>query len=179
MPISLAFKEKLSLIVFEEYHRAGTHLLNNREVQVKNWLIIEGSAREFTVNYDQTSHEQTQWFWFKNDFLYTTPGFFSQQPVESYVEILEDSHLVYIDFQNFHTLKKTYPEAAHFSELIRDQGQRLANIYINQMRSLNGKERYQWLFKEHPNLFNLARQKDIAYFLGIKPDTLGRLRKSE
>jgi len=178
MPISFSLQEKLKLIIFEEHHLGGTYILNNREIPIKSWIIIKGSAREFKTTKDYVG-EQTQWFWFENEFIYTTPGFFSQQPAESYIEILEDSHLVCIDFQSFYSLKKTDPEAERLSELLRDQNQRMINKYLNQLRTLNGKARYELLFKVHPKLFNLAKQKDIAYFLGIVPDTLGKLRKNE
>ena len=176
--ISFSLKEQLKKIVFEEFYAEGIYILNHREIQVKSGLIMSGSAREFTINKDDKS-ELTEWFWFENQFMYTTPGFFSQQPAESYIETLEDTHLVYIDFKNFQILKKAYPETEHFSELIRDDRKRLYNSYINQLKMLKSKERYQLLFKAYPKLFNVARQKDIASFLGITPDTLGKLRKSE
>jgi len=177
-PIPSSFKENLKLVLSEEYTKAGTHILNNREIQKKIWLIISGTAREYTTQ-EGSKYEHTKWFWFENDIVYTEPGFFTQQPAQSYIEILEDSHLVYIDFQNFQSLKKAYPELELLLEQIREHSKRSATRYLDDLRILSATERYQQLFKAHPKLFNIAKQKDIAYFLGISPDTLGRLRKSE
>ena len=176
--ISFSLKEQLKKIVFEEFYAGGIYILNNREIQVKSWLIMSGSAREFTINKDDKS-ESTQWFWFENQILDTTPGIFSRQPAESYIQTLEKTHLVYIDFNNLRQLIREYPEAEHFFHLITDHNRRLVNTALNQFRTLSSEKRYQLLFQTRPNLFNVAKQKDIAYFLGIATDTLGKLRKKE
>lgn len=177
-PLSLKMKEMLRSSIGEEFHKKGTLLLHSREPQLKYWLVVEGSVREFSGR-PYSADQHTEWFWYQHDFIYTMPGFFSQRPTENYLEILEYTHLIYINYEDYSTLKSKFPEAELLFERIRDHHKKLVFNHLNQLRHLTARERYEILFSERPQLFNLCKQKDIACFLGIEPDTLSRIRKSK
>jgi len=178
MTLSPKFIADIQSLIQEQRLKKGAILLNSRETPLKYWWIFKGCAREFRLDYNQLITDQTQWFWYDGDFIYTMPGFFSQRASDSYIELLEDSHLLYIEFQTYKLLKARYEEAEQYWELIREQFKVSVFQHLTEMRSLSAKERYLSLFKAHPKIFYLAKQKDIAYFLGIKADTLSRLRRS-
>jgi CRP-like cAMP-binding protein len=175
--LSAAFINQLQKYLYEENFKKGTIILHPRELPSKCWWLLSGCAREYIINYNESVPDQTKWFWNTDDFIYTTPGFFSQSASESYIELLEDSHVLYIEFNNYLLMMSEFEEARQYWELIRDE------LIINTFRHLHGlcglnaRERYLVLFEKNPKLFYLAKQKDIAYFLGIEADTLGRLRK--
>ncbi|MBB6499147.1 Crp/Fnr family transcriptional regulator [Pedobacter cryoconitis] len=159
----------------EESFKKGTKILYQREVQKRAWFIIKGSAREFKEDQNNHPQEQTTWFWFDGDLIYTVPGFFSQDPVLSSVELLEDSQLVYLKIEDYVHLKNG---TALLFDKIRDHYESLRQQYYISKSHLSGKEKYLQLFKVHPELFNYAKQKDIAYFLGLSPNSLSRLRRT-
>jgi len=174
MPLSAVVKVMLMDMVFEEVNKKGTRILNQREIQKRLWFIFDGSAREFKEDKNAEVQEQTLWFSFHGDLLYTIPGFFSQTAAPSSIELLEDSHLVYLNIEDYMRLEK---EMNFTFAKIRDHYDALRQEYQTNRFHLGGKQKYLQLFSAHPQLFNNAKLKDIAYFLGISPNSLSRLRK--
>ena len=162
----------------EEYCSKDTYL-SKKAIQNKIWFIINGSAREFKTDSDSTESEHTIWFWYPDDVLYVTPGFFSQSPVQSSIQFLEDSHLLYISFEDYNYLKQNFAETEVITEKIRDYYETARHCYLLDRIRHNCEEKYQELFKSHPKLFNQAKLKDIASFLCVNPDTLSRFRKKK
>lgn len=174
MPLSAVFKVMLMDMVFEEVCKKGTRILNQREIQKRLWFIIEGSAREFKEDKNAEIQEQTLWFSFNGDLLYTIPGFFSETAAPSSIELLEDSHLVYVNVEDYLRLEK---EMDFLFKKIRDHYDALRQNYEFNRLHISGKQKYLQLFTAHSSLFNNAKMKDIAYFLGISPNSLSRFRK--
>lgn len=174
MPLSVLVKQRMMGMIISELHEKGTRILYQREVQNKIWFIVRGSAREYRDDLGAGLHEKTTWFWFATDIIYTVPGFFGQNPVQSSIELLEDSHLLYLNIDDYLYLKN---ETTILFEKIRDHCESLRLAHWQNNIHLNGKQKYLQLFQLHPNLFIYAKQKDIANFLGITPDTLSKLRK--
>ncbi|AMP99052.1 hypothetical protein AY601_2151 [Pedobacter cryoconitis] len=174
MPLSSVVKMMLMEMVFEEFGKKGTRILYQREIQGRLWFIIEGSAREFKEDKNADIQEQTSWFLFSGDLLYTIPGFFSQTPAPSSIELLEDSHLVYLNVEDYLRLEQ---EMNFLFTKIRDHYDAVRQNYEFNRLHLSGRQKYLQLFTAHPSLFNSAKMKDIACFLGISPNSLSRFRK--
>lgn len=174
MPVSAVVKVMLMDMVFEDFCKKGTRILYQREIQKKLWFIFDGSAREFKEDKNAEVQEQTLWFSFSGDLLYTIPGFFSEAAAPSSIELLEDSHLVYVNVEDYLRLEK---EMDSLFRRIRDHYDAVRQEYQANRLHLSGKQKYLQLFKAHPSLFNNAKMKDIAYFLGISPNSLSRFRK--
>lgn len=173
MPLSSVVKMMLMEMVFEEFGKKETRILNQREIQKRLWFIFDGSAREFKDK-NAEIQEQTLWFSFSGDLLYTIPGFFSQTPASGSIELLEDSHLVYLNVEDYLRLER---ETDFLFKKIRDHYDAVRQNYEFNRLHLSGKQKYLQLFTAHPSLFNSAKMKDIAYFLGISPNSLSRFRK--
>ena len=176
LPLSLKLKRRLKSILHEIQYGKGARILNCRERQTTVWLMINGLAKEAYTN-PNTYKEKTNWFWFKNNFIYTTPGFFDQQPSESAIELLTDCKLVLISYDDFSKLKKEFPEAEKLSEMIRSAYEKTRRAHAEDIKSLTTTKRY---LKHRPvilELLKVAMQKDVAEYLGMSSDTLGRLRK--
>ncbi|MET4140943.1 cyclic nucleotide-binding domain-containing protein [Pedobacter sp. UYP1] len=176
MPISPVVKMMLMDILFEEFYTKGTRILYQREIQSQLWFIINGSAREFKEDKNAGVQEQTLWFSFNGDLLYTIPGFFSQTAAPGSIELLEDSHLIYLDIDDYQKMEK---ETNLLFSKIRDHYEASKQEYQTNKLHLSGKDKYLQLFTTHPSLFNNAKMKDIAYFLGISANSLSRLRKNK
>ncbi|MBB5619436.1 CRP-like cAMP-binding protein [Pedobacter cryoconitis] len=174
MPLSSVVKVMLIDMVFEEVSKKGTRILNQREIQKRLWFIFDGSAREFKEDKNAEVQEQTLWFSFNGDLLYTIPGFFSETAAPSSIELLEDSHLIYMNVEDYLRLEK---EMDFLFKKIRDHYDAVRQEYQRNRLHLSGKQKYLQLFTAHPSLFNNAKMKDIAYFLGISPNSLSRFRK--
>lgn len=176
MRLSIDFKRKLKATLYEVQYEKGIRILNCRERQGIVWLMLEGFSREVHLN-PVTFKEKTTWFWGKNSFLYTVPGFFDQQPAESAIELVTDAKLVFISYDDFCLLKKEHPEAEMLSEIIRGAYEKTRRELADDIQHQTTKSIYLKYKVTITELLKVARQKDVAEYLGMTSDTLGRLRK--
>lgn len=168
IPLLVQLREYLHFID----HNTGTIILHYKEVQKVAWFLGAGTCAEITID-PFTKNEITTFFWSENDFLFTTPGFFSQQPSESYIQTLEPCSFAFMTFENFLKLKQQFAETEILSEKIRDYYKTLNSqrIIENKRKSL---DRINGLQLVHQNLFELCTRKQLASYLNMTPDTLKR-----
>lgn len=153
--------------------RRGTLLVEKGKRQQVVWFLHLGTAKEVTV--DEVSMEgRVSWFWYPSDFLFSYPGFFAQEPAIASIELVEDSVLLEISYADFMEVRDSYAEVPLLVEKIRAHYEKMRVGHAADLVNLNARERYQKFFAAHKGLFNVARHKDIASFLGIKDDGFHR-----
>ncbi|MBC8986682.1 Crp/Fnr family transcriptional regulator [Pedobacter sp. N36a] len=172
-PLSAGLVNALRPFLKEHDGHKGEILLQKGKKGDQVWFICEGHAREIGVDLEN-GNEMTSWFWFKEDFIFAYPGFFSQQPAESAVELIEECRLIEMDYEDFIILRDTFPEVWPLVESIRHYYDHLRLTHLKDLQSLSAKVKYLKFYHEHKSLFNIARHKDIANFLGIKDDGFNR-----
>lgn len=174
--VSHQFKAALRSRLQETAYKKGSRILNFHEKQQIVWFMLEGLAREIRVN-TETFEEKTMWFWSEMSFLYTTPGFFSQQPSECTIEILRDCRMVLMSYQDWTLLKGEFKETEIITEKIRGTYDKLRHEHIDDIKNLNTLDRY---LKHKPALLQflgVTKLKYVAEYMSMSADRLGRLRK--
>lgn len=170
--VSNGFTQSLRSLIAFRRGRKGERLVLAGRVQQLVWFLHRGTAREVSLGEDGL--ERTSWFWHASDFLFSYPGFFSREAALSDIELVEDSLLLEISFEHFLWLKESFPEVELLVEKIRAQHEKQRVAYARDLLDLRASERYRKLFAAHRELFNVARHRDIASFLGIRDDSLRR-----
>lgn len=175
--LSLEFKNALKLVLYEVEHPRGRRILNAMQVQRNMWFLLSGLIREVYLD-QENFREYTSWFWFPNSCVCTEPGLFSQEASESAVEVIEDSRLISISYQDWDMLKARFPEVSLLSEKIRSSYGRLKQHHNQEKAYLSAEERYLKHEQTLKYLFARAMLKHIAEFMSMAPDTLSKLRKN-
>jgi CRP-like cAMP-binding protein len=91
--------------------------------------------------------------------------------------MLEDSTIHCISFSNLQQLFNKHPKflalkTYYVEQSMMDMAQHSADLAM-----LDARERYYKFMKEKPQLINRVPQYYIAAYLGIKPQSLSRIRK--
>lgn len=160
----------------ETTYKKGSRILNFHEKQKIVWFMLEGLAREIRIN-RETFEEKTMWFWSEMSFLFTTPGFFSQQLSECTIEILKDCRMLLMSYQDWIMLKDEFKETEFITEKIRGSYDKLRQEHIDDLKNLNTVNRY---LKHKPQLLQLlgaTKLKYVAEYMSMSADRLGKLRK--
>lgn len=176
MRLNTRFKSLLRPMLFEAVYCKGARILNFRQQQEMVWFMLDGLAREIRVN-ERSYEERTIWFWLPFTFVYTTPGFFSQKPSVSTIELLKDCRMVMISYDNWQKLKRLFKEAEQVTEMIRDVDVKLRSVHEEQIRTMTTEDRYKENLDLMDRLFGLTKRKFIAEFMGMSVDRIGKLRK--
>ena len=111
--------------------------------------------------------------WWVGDF----DAFYNQVPSQLYIEAIEDSALLAIDYTQ---LQKIYKEAPIFERYFRIL---TTQAFIAQRKRIlsslekNTRERYSEFCISYPNIEERVANYDIANYLGVSPENLSRVRK--
>lgn len=118
-------------------------------------------------------------FAFENNWVTQYKSLFNQIPSELNIRALENGEILVMDMEKVKILSETVPEiqkvrASMAEEYFSQSTERASNL-IN----LDAKGRYEALIKDIPQIHQRVPQYYIASFLGIKPQSLSRIRKEK
>jgi len=173
LPLSTALKEDLSAKLVVRKAEKGEILIAEGKVCNQLFFIRKGCLRGFHY---QNGKEITLWFGFENDFATSTYSFVSQKAGYENIEIIEESILYAITYEDLNTIYRLHPEFNYAGRLLTEK------YYLDLMeRTLRlqyqtAKENYLQLITTHPHILKRASLGHIASYLGISQETLSRIR---
>ena len=141
--------------------------------QISNGLaFINSGSLQF---YTETEHSKlTINFFTENQWVADVESLLMQQPSKNYIEAVEDSEIASITLKDFHALMDIYPCFSLLNVLMADFT--ISPAHLATITTKNPDERYQELLLKHPDWINRFPQMQIASYLGMKPETLSRVR---
>ncbi|HBH22930.1 MAG TPA: Crp/Fnr family transcriptional regulator [Cytophagales bacterium] len=112
-------------------------------------------------------------YWFISSYsamIAQTPSYFS-------VEALEDATLLEINYSKWLDLRESDPFWYKFLLRFVEQGFIIKEKRERELLLLDAETRYRNFLKDYPGMERRVKQHIIASFLGIKPESLSRIRK--
>lgn len=172
--VSLTEDEKkavLSLAIFRSVKK-GTTLLKVGEKSNDGYFVLKGCIRTY---YMIDGEEKTTAFYTEMEAL-TPHCVINKAPSEYYVSCVKDTVLlvsnpdmeteIFSKFPKFETLCRILAE-----ELLAKQ-----QINFDEFKTSSPEQRYLKLLEKRPDLIQRVPQHQLASYLGIKPQSLSRLR---
>jgi CRP/FNR family transcriptional regulator, anaerobic regulatory protein len=104
-------------------------------------------------------------------------SFYNNKPTIYSLQALEDCVILAFNTTQFEAARSAYPA---FHEFINQSHSRATAAVTNrfvEMKSLSAEERYLKLMNTYPNVFQRVPLSNIASYLGVKPQSLSRIRK--
>lgn len=150
-------------------------LLQEGEVCRNVYFLISGFFRMFYVDYD--GNEINYRFADKNNFLVDFQSFLTQKPSHFYWQAMQDAELFALSYQDIHNLYASSPAWNNFGRLIAERVYLQLNERVEMLLFMTPEERYKYLLDTKPELFMQVSQFHLSSYLGIKPESLSRLRK--
>lgn len=173
MPITEELEGVIVASGFIRSFRKGTLLLEAGKPSNECYFILKGCIRSFYV---RDGDEITTEFYTEEQAV--TPSAYGKGiPSGYYLECLEDTisgvgtpeleTVVYQRFPQLESVTRALVEAIMAKQLDS----------MDDFKMSSPEERYLNLLKTRPDLFQRAPQYQIASYLGIKPESLSRIRK--
>lgn len=142
------------------------------------WLLVKGAVR-FLYS-DEEGKESNVWFSLDNDVVADTPSFVNQIPSYVSIQLLEDSELYAIEYDNLQNLlQKHHPFALWYIKLVEKFYVSQMEDRIDDLQFLTAKQRYEKLLTQFPNISNRISLGHIASYLNITQETLSRIRSGK
>ena len=112
----------------------------------------------------------------ENNFCTSVASFINQVASSENIKAMEKTKLIYINFRNFKLLIERYPVYKDLYIKIVEDYLTFMTWRLESVMLMDAKERYDSLMKVFPKLFLRIRNKDLAAYLGISPETLSRIK---
>jgi len=173
IPITKELEGELRKIEFIKSYPKGTILLEEGKISNECYFIIKGCIRSF---YIKDGEEKTTEF-FTEEQAVIPSAYGNKTPSEYYVECIEDT-ITGVGTPELET--EMYQKFPQIESLNRALGEVIMAKYQDtfaEFKMASPEERYLTLLKNRPELIQRAPQHQIASYLGIKPESLSRIRK--
>lgn len=151
----------------------GALLLHSGEVCEQVWFIGRGLVRAYFL---KDGEEVTQQFFFEGNYTTDYESFLTRQPSQLHLHALESTLLLGLHREAMHRLYAADPGAERMGRRIAEE------IFISVSRRNrsflldSAEKRYLDLLRERPKVMQRVPQRHIASYLGVKPESLSRIR---
>jgi len=161
--------------LFTESHlKPGEYFLEEGKICRSVAFIEKGLLRYFVT---QDGNEKTHYFNKENEFSCNYSSFLPGTPSDTAIQALEETTLYLISYDNLQRLYADLKEGERFGRLAIEQ---VFLSFREQIRSLYADppaRRYQQFLESYGDLVQRIPQYYIASYVGVKPQSLSRIRK--
>lgn len=168
-------EEQLFLNAFKPYVlKKNDYFLQATEVNTKLGFLSKGLVRYFVFKNDE---EATLEFTKEGEFVADYGSFISKEPSIQNIQALEDCEFLVIDYE---ALQKLYKVSRNANLLGRVIIEHRFIIMVNQLLTVhryNPEDRYRYFLEHYKDLTQRIPQYLIASYVGVKPQSLSRIRK--
>ena len=151
------------------------HFLNEGSACKYLAFVTKGILCAYSINEDGIKHIlqfPTQHYWTTD-----LASYFKKEKSAHSIEALSDSELILISYESFEEVCLKVPKFERFFRILFQNAIISSNSRIKEIQSDSAIFRYQTLLKNQPDLINQIPHHYIASYLGIKPQSLSRIRK--
>ena len=149
-----------------------------KEGQVSRNLYFVDSGATHTFIIDKKGEAHTVQFGFEGYWVGDMYSFFSGNPAIFNVETLEPTTLFAMKHVDFEKACEQIPKFEMFFRILVQNGYLSSLQRIAKSFSEDAEQRYLMLIKNHPDLPQRVPQYLVASYLGIKPQSLSRIRQN-
>jgi hypothetical protein len=113
----------------------------------------------------------------ENEWVTYIKSFMHRIPSDMNIKALEDTQLLRLSYNNMQELFRLQPKFMALKNYYTELSFIQTAQHSADLSMLSARERYYKFMKEKPDLINRVPQYYIAAYLGIKPQSLSRIRK--
>ena len=152
----------------------GTFLVREGQIAVDSYFVLEGCIRQYSL---VDGEEKTTEFFTEDQWAISLNSFTRGDAASFYWVCNEDTSVSMGNEQQAQALFKRFPRFETISRAV------VEGAFADQQRKLNSfmtdspEQRYEKLRKDRPDLIQRTPQYQIASYIGVKPESLSRIRK--
>lgn len=172
--ITLTEDEKNVLVSLDLFRtvKKGTNLLEQGQKTKESYFVLKGCIR---VYYMIDGEEKTTAFYTELEGL-TPHCVINKTPSEYYVGCVEDSILLVSNDDMSVEVNSKFPKFDTMCRMLSEELLAKQRMDFDEFKTSSPEQRYLNLIQKRPDLIQRVPQHQLASFLGIKPQSLSRLR---
>lgn len=154
--------------------KKGTVLLQEGQISLECYFILDGCIRKYHI---KDGEEKTSNFYTNEQWVISMNSFTNGTPADHYFSCIEESTVVIGKQKPADDLYQRFPKFETISRSIVEKDfadqQKLMASYITD----TPEQRYLNLMNNRPDLLQRVPQYQLSSFIGVKPESLSRIRK--
>jgi CRP-like cAMP-binding protein len=172
--ISLTEDEKKSIVSLDIFRsvKKGTILLKEGQKSSEGYFVLKGCIRAY---YLIDGEEKTTAFYTEMEAL-TPPSVISKTPSEYYLSCIEDTILTVSNSDMEVEINSKFPKFEIMCRILSEELLAKQQINFDEFKTSSPEQRYLNLLQKRPDLIQRVPQHQLASYLGIKPQSLSRIR---
>jgi CRP-like cAMP-binding protein len=172
--ISLTEDEKNIILSFDLFRsvKKGTILLKEGQKSKDGYFILKGCIRKY---YIINGEEKTTDFYTEMEGL-TPHCATNKAPSEYFISCVEDTILTIADPDIGIEVNAKFPKFDIMCRMLSEELLAKEQINFDEFKTSSPEQRYLNLLQKRPDLIQRVPQHQLASYLGIKPQSLSRLR---
>jgi CRP-like cAMP-binding protein len=174
IPLSASEKDIVISLFKEKTYKKGAFFLEEGNICKQVGFVAKGLLRYF-INHD--GEDKTYDFAQENGFVCNYESFIPRTPSTKNIQALEDCEILQISYDDLQVFYNSISQAERFGRIVIEQ------VFIQTLQDLSSfytdtpALRYEKLLTKHPDLLQRMSQYHIASYVGVKPQSLSRIRK--
>ncbi|MFN8347148.1 MAG: Crp/Fnr family transcriptional regulator [Spirosomataceae bacterium] len=174
MPLSEEEAKAIAATMLIRTYKKGTVLLREGQISTEAYFVLEGCVRQY---YLIDGEEKTNNFFTEEQWVISMNSFGQQLPSNHFMECCLDSVLVVGNREKEEDLYRRFPKLETISRKVMEkvfaEQQEIMSSYVTD----TPEQRYLKLLMSRPDLFQRIPQYQLASYIGVKPESLSRIRK--
>ncbi len=148
------------------------------EGDIAKYIAFMNSGVLYSYTIDDKGDKHVVQIALENHWISDLFSFLSEEPSNFNVQAIDTSEITLLSRENFERACNSIPAFERFFRIL------IQNAYVNSQRRVSriygnsAEERYLKLIKSNPKIIQTVPQHYIASYLGIKPQSLSRIRKN-
>jgi CRP-like cAMP-binding protein len=174
MPLTREESDAIAGTMLVRDCKKGTVLLREGQVSVEAYFVLEGCVRQY---YLVDGEERTINFFTEGQWVTSVHSFRNKVPVGYFMACCEDCALVVGNREKEEDLYRRFPKFEAISRMVMEkvlaeQQNVMESYFID-----TPEQRYLKLLNARPDLIQRIPQYLLASYVGVKPESLSRIRK--
>jgi len=174
MPLSSEEVSAIAETMNLQQYKKGTVLIREGQISTDTYFVLEGCVRQYFL---VDGEEKTNNFFTEENWVVSLNSFDPNLVSKHFLDCCEDSTLVVGDSEKADELFKRFPRLETVSRKVMEkifaEQQEISASYFTD----TPEQRYLKLLNTRPDLLQRIPQYQLASYVGVKPESLSRIRK--
>ena len=158
----------------EKTMKRRDYLLHEGEVCKQSAFVLSGCLRSYSV--DRNGFEHILQFAPRGWWIADIASLITKQPAKLNIDALEDTELLLLSREDQLILFDKVPKFERFFRVMVENSIAANHNRLLDYMGLSAIERYEMFCKLYPTLVQSLPQKQIAFYLGVTPEFLSKMK---